>query len=84
MMMWLPTVDGTVVGQILGFKYLSGSRKSYTFNYVPITDPTENARKIGVLYTLYKITEDNKLENLKASNLNYLDIKSFPLKWNFL
>ena len=64
-----------VVCYILGFKYLSGKRTTYTLEYCPVSTDKEG-QGIGVLATYY-ILENNALVGLKNENLKYFNIDNF-------
>ena len=74
-----------LVGQVLGFKYLSGKRKNYSLEFCQIQAPEFDAKGVEVLLSFYQIhhnKEERKFVLLGLSNENqsYLNLNHFVMK----
>ncbi|KAE8738051.1 hypothetical protein FOCC_FOCC016472 [Frankliniella occidentalis] len=68
-----------VIGQVLGFSYLTGKSRSYTLQTAPTSPPTDSnkVRGLGCLCTLYKVVTDGKLAPIKTTVHTYKNIDQY-------
>lgn len=69
--------SNSIVSQIIGFQYLSGKNKSYSWLTAPIKPPTSSQhRGIGVLGNMYNIEPTGNLVQAKRKII-YINIKDY-------
>lgn len=66
-----------MIGQVLGFKFLSGRREECPMTSCPIVAPKESSKRgIGLMLNLYEINKSGKMK-LREALKSSVDIKQF-------
>lgn len=82
---WCEFNEVKCIGQVIGFTYLTGSRKDrvYTLDSVPIKCPdTKVATGVGVLCNWYTIEDGFVLKIANTPNHKYVNINTFKAHLN--